>query len=86
MNKRQQFAAIRRLYRIACKLSPLYDDNAVAARIAATSAMRELTNNWDCCEPVRYPISETFVVRKHPRLWVRRPFVAAACTRWLASH
>jgi len=90
MNKRQQFAAIRRLYRIACKLSPLYDDNAVAARIAATSALRELTGKWDCCEPLRYSgrylIGEQFVVRKHPRLWVRRPFVAAACTRWLASH
>jgi hypothetical protein len=85
MNTRQQFAAIRRLYRIACKLSPLYDDNAVAARVAATSALRQVTGKWDCCEPVRFR-GGMYVRRKHPRLWVQRPFVAAACTRWLASH
>jgi hypothetical protein len=86
MNTRQQFAAIRRLYRIACKLSPLRDEHAVQARVAATSALRQMTGKWDCCEPVRYPGGHTFVVRKHTRLWVKRPFVAAACTRWLASH
>jgi hypothetical protein len=85
MNTRQQFAAIRRLYRIACKLSAVGGDNAIAARVAATSALRQMTGKWDCCEPVRYNMDQ-FTAPKKPRLWVRRPFVAAACTRWLAAH
>jgi hypothetical protein len=69
MNTRQQFAAIRRLYRIACKLSPLYGgDNAVAARVAATSALRQMTGKWDCCEPVRYNMDDQFTAPSTCRL------------------
>ena len=83
--KRELFKNIRRCYRIAQKLSALRDGNAVAAKVAATTAMRQLTGKWDCCEPVRYNMDQ-FTAPKNTRLWVRRPFVAAACTRWLASH
>lgn len=86
-NRRKLFQNIRRCYRIAQKLSPMWDDNAIPAKVAATSAMRQLTGKWDCCEPLRHGhIGGTFVIRKHPRLWVKRPFVSAACTRWLATH
>lgn len=85
MSKRKQFHSIRRLYRIACKLSPLWDDMAVPARVAATTAMREFTGNWDCCEPARFYVDQFAAPRKRP-YWVRRPIVTAACTRWLATH
>ncbi len=86
MIKRNQFQSLRRLYRLSMKL-PVMADNTIKMRIAATSAMRQFTKNWDCCEPLRYGhVGGTFVIRKHPRLWVKRPFVAAACTRWVASH
>lgn len=85
MSKRKQFHALRRMYRIAKKLSPLWDDNAIPAKVAATSAMREFTGQWDCCEPARFYLDQFMPPRKR-HYWVRRPFVAAACTRWLASH
>ena len=84
-NRRELFQNIRRCYRLAKKLSPLWDDSAVAAQVAATKAMRQLTGKWDCCEPVRYHMDQ-FAAPKNRRLWVRRPFVSAACTRWLATH
>lgn len=83
MTKKEQFHAIRRSYRIAKKRSARYDENAVYAFVAAVSALRAFTGNWDCCEPM--PHGQMLVV-KHPRLWIRTPFVAAACTRWIASH
>lgn len=83
--KRELFQNIRRCYRIAKKLSPLWDANAVPAQVAAIKAMRQITGKWDCCEPLRYDMDQ-FVAPENPRLWVRRPFVAAACTRWLATH
>lgn len=85
MSQREQFRSLRRLYRISLKLSPLWDDMAIPARVAATTAMRQFTGKWDCCEPSRFYVDQFAAPRKRP-YWVRRPFVAAACTRWIANH
>ena len=84
MTKKEQFHAIRRAHRAAARAARRNapDENAALAYITTGSALRAFTGNFDCC----WPAWRTDELIPHPRLWVKRPFVAAACTRWLATH
>lgn len=50
--KKEQFHAIRRAYRAACRIN-LMVDGAITSRRAGVSAMRAFTGKWDTCEPLR---------------------------------
>lgn len=81
MTTREQFHAVRRVYR-ALKNVPLTGKGAFEARSAAINAIRVLTGNLDWCEPA--PLyRQQGLYRKH---WVWSPTVTAACTRWLRAH
>ena len=79
------FKATRRAYRAAKRISVLKDENAVAAYMAAVSALRAVTGKWDCCDPARW-IDQ----RDHSKAGdkhFRRPWhISAACTRWIKTH
>ena len=52
---REQFYAVRRLYRLAHKLSPMQSDQAVRLMMESTHTMRAITGQWDVCDPLRWP-------------------------------
>jgi hypothetical protein len=85
MPSKEHFIHVRRVYRIACRMSPLQDPRAVEMRVAATSAMRAVTGRWDCCEPF-YRWWDQFERPRDRRSSIAKPHVAAACTRFLKTH
>jgi nitric oxide synthase oxygenase domain/subunit len=85
---KEQFHAIRRMYRASLRVSAVHanGEQVVRARVAAVSAMRKFTGKWDTCEPVPVRRTYRYIHRGYNRRSVNRQFVAAACTRWLAAH
>ena len=85
MTKKDQFRAIRRTFRLACKISPLAHENAVVLYMAAVSSLRNFTGKWDCCEAIRLG-QQREQSKKYKDHYYRPLHVAAACTRWLRAH
>jgi hypothetical protein len=84
---KQQFHAIRRAYRVACKASPLAD-GAIASRVATLSALRAFTGNWEDCSPPRSRHVDGTRVYVRPGQWagVWRLTVYRSCTQFCAKH
>jgi hypothetical protein len=82
---RDQFKAVRRMYRTACKLDPMAL-GTIEARTCAVTAMRAATGKWDTCEPIQWPRNFVGIFYRFGKWEARRPHVAAACTRWLSAH
>lgn len=85
---KEQFRAIRRIYRASLRVSAVHanGEQVIRTRMAAVSAMRKFTGKWDTCEPVPVRRTYRYIDRGFNRRSVNRQFVAAACTRWFATH
>ena len=77
LTTRDTYTLTRRAYRASRRLSlgapGAAGDAALAVRLATASALRQVCQHWDTCEPVERPYHS-------------RKFVAAACTRWMRAH
>ena len=82
-NTREVFQAVRRVYRSTRKGSYLVS-NGLGPSVAAATALRVVTGKWDLCDPPSWNSWGEWVCTARG-VHIRRPHVAAACTRWMRS-
>jgi hypothetical protein len=82
---KDQFRAIRRIYRVAHR-TPILADGAIQMRMHATSAIRAFTGKWDNCEIYSRNLLFCPMARTSKGKTVYKLPVYRACTQWLKAH